>query len=104
MPELVVEESFDISRRGVVVLFRGDPEDLPLASRFSVWIQRPDGKIFTSEASVEYILRRQEVQDERCSLLIYQMTKAEAPPGSVVRVPPYPPFHQAPAPDGSGRR
>lgn len=88
MREFVVEESFDLSPRGVVVLIRGNPEDLPLGSRIPVSIRRPDGRLLESEASVESVLRRREIPDGHCSLLIYQLTKAEVPPESVVLVPP----------------
>lgn len=86
MRELIVEDSFDISRRGVAVLFEGSMDDMPPGVRLAVAIRRPDGRRFTSEASVEYVLRRRGTVDERCSLLIYRLTKAEAPPGSVVRI------------------
>jgi hypothetical protein len=87
MRELVTEESFDITGRGVVVVFRGDAEALPLATRFPVSVERPDGAIRKAEASVEYVLRHHPVRAERCALLIYGLTKLDAPPGSTIRVP-----------------
>jgi len=86
MRELVVEESFEIGNRGVVALFRGDQEGLPLGARFSVSIQRDDGVVLEGEASVEHVLRRRPVVEEHCSLLIYRLSKTDVPPGSVVRL------------------
>jgi hypothetical protein len=68
MLHVTVEESFDMKRRGVAVVFVGSAAGLPLGRALPVRIQRPDGSSIEASATVELLLRVTPQPIERASL------------------------------------
>jgi len=81
---ITVEESFDITGRGVGAVFRGSADGLPLGQRLRAQVTRADGSQLETHATVELLLVSATQGIERPALLVEGLTKRDLPPGSSV--------------------
>lgn len=78
-----VEESFQITDRGLVIVVNGQTE-LEVGKEHSARITRPDGTIINAACYKEWLLRHQPVINEREGFLLVGVKKEQVPIGSKV--------------------
>lgn len=84
MREFTVDEAFGIAR-GTIVVIEGSASEVP-ARRFPVTVERPDGAVTHTHATIEIPLRRTPSSAGKAALLIEGIDKSQAPRGSIVRI------------------
>ena len=84
MRELVVDDAFSTTR-GTVVAVEGSANELPVR-RFAVTLQRCDGTLIHTHATVERLLRRNPQVRTHVAILIEGIDKSQVPRGSIVRI------------------
>ncbi|MES2644305.1 MAG: hypothetical protein V4850_32770 [Myxococcota bacterium] len=84
--EATVEASFDITDRGVAVVFGSDRRDLPFGQTVIAEVSTPGCAPSCVKATREWLLRTSATPDERAALLLYEATRQDAPPGARIRV------------------
>jgi hypothetical protein len=85
-PRLIVQEVFEISGRGLAVLFSGDLPPRRVGLAFPVKVLRRDGSFFEAPALLEWVLDRQPETRERAALVLAGVTRDDVPPGSAIEV------------------
>ena len=84
MREFIVDEVFGTAR-GTIVVIEGSASEVPIR-RFAVTLQRPDGTVTHTHATIEIPLRRSPSSASNAALLIEGIDKSQAPRGSIVRI------------------
>ena len=79
-----VEDTFQITGRGTVVLINGTTS-IGVGKSHSVEVMCPDGTVFTATCYKEWLLRRQPVVDEREGYLLINIEKSQIPIGSKIK-------------------
>ena len=81
--KLVVEDTFTITGRGLVVLLNGQT-DLGVGTPHKMEVVTPDGDVFRTEGYKEWILNRKQEPVEKEGFLLMNLSKKEVPVGSHV--------------------
>lgn len=88
MHDFIVEDTFDLPRRGLVVT-GSVATPLPVGVAPRAEIATPDGRVLHRKAFREFLRRSTAPVDEREAFLLPDTTKEEVPVGSRVRLLPH---------------
>lgn len=87
--EFTVEDTFNITGRGLVAVGAGRP-DLPVGCPLPAEIRTPDGRVLHTRSYREFLTIRIPQPVERDAFLLVGMAKEDVPIGSTIRVLPPP--------------
>jgi hypothetical protein len=83
---VTVEQVFEITGRGLAVLFQGELPSLPLGVGLPARVQRPDGSTAEARAFFESIHWQRPELRERPALLLAGLKRTDVPVGSTVEL------------------
>jgi hypothetical protein len=83
-PFLTVEDTFDITDRGLIVVPGPLETECEGPARFPVLLERPDGKRLKAELTLEHLFQSPPPKEVRWVCLLSGMSKADVPVGTAI--------------------